>query len=420
MERAKVIDFPGIQRKQDKKKGQDRLNAGKSGRVFKRGGKLWVAFYYLGERAREPSGLVDTPANQALLRKKLDLIMAEIASGTFEFAKRFPHSKRAEFFADLEGKTFRKDPKDVLFGNYVEKWWVEMRTGMSENQARDYAAILQNHLLPFFGNLPLSEFRPVLLKKFLSFLQSKKAPRGNPLTAKSIRNILIPLRIIYSDACGEYDWSDMANPFAGIKLPKARRIRIHPFTFQEWNTLLEHLPAWYRPYFELAVQTGLRPSEQVALKWHAIDEQFIHIELSRVRGLEKVNLKTPESQRRLEIRPSMQQVLETQRELTAAFQSPYVFLNTEGRPTQQNALHAVWMTAMRKSGLFYRRMYETRHTFASWALAAGESPEWVARTLGHVDTSMVFRTYGRYIPNLTRQDGSAMESLVAGSLKKAT
>ena len=54
-------------------------------------------------------------------------------------------------------------------------------------------------------------------------------------------------------------------------------------------------------------------------------------------------------------------------------------------------------------------MYETRHTFASWALAAGESPEWVARTLGHVDTSMVYKTYGRYIPNLTRQDGSAFE-----------
>ena len=64
---------------------------------------------------------------------------------------------------------------------------------------------------------------------------------------------------------------------------------------------------------------------------------------------------------------------------------------------------------MKKSGLIHRRMYETRHTFASWALAAGETPEWVARTLGHVDTSMVYRTYGRYIPNLTRQDGSAFE-----------
>ncbi|MFH1243298.1 MAG: hypothetical protein V1689_13175 [Pseudomonadota bacterium] len=33
----------------------------------------------------------------------------------------------------------------------------------------------------------------------------------------------------------------------------------------------------------------------------------------------------------------------------------------------------------------------------------------MSRTLGHVDISMVYRTYGRYIPNLTRQDGSAFE-----------
>ena len=66
-------------------------------------------------------------------------------------------------------------------------------------------------------------------------------------------------------------------------------------------------------------------------------------------------------------------------------------------------------------------MYETRHTFASWALAKGETPEWVARTLGHVDTSMVYRTYSRYIPNLTRQDGSALEEIFGGTTnEKAT
>ncbi len=76
------------------------------------------------------------------------------------------------------------------------------------------------------------------------------------------------------------------------------------------------------------------------------------------------------------------------------------------------------MRVVKKSGLPYRRMYETRHTFASWGLAAGESPEWVARTLGHVNTSMVFKTYGRYVPNLTRQDGSAFERLFAGAMNK--
>ena len=73
---------------------------------------------------------------------------------------------------------------------------------------------------------------------------------------------------------------------------------------------------------------------------------------------------------------------------------------------------------MKKSGLLYRRMYEARHTFASWALAAGEAPEWVAKTPGHIDTSMVYRTYGCYIPNLTRKDGSAFEKQYVDGTKK--
>ena len=105
-------------------------------------------------------------------------------------------------------------------------------------------------------------------------------------------------------------------------------------------------------------------------------------------------------------------------ELTRKFDQPYVFVNSEGRPIQQENLGKIWARALSKAGVKYRRMYETRHTFASWALAAGESPEWVARTLGHVDTTMVYRTYGCYIPNLTRMDGSAFERQYAATAKK--
>jgi integrase len=159
----------------------------------------------------------------------------------------------------------------------------------------------------------------------------------------------------------------------------------------------------------VAVLTGLRPSEQVALKWQAIDGEFLLVELSRVRNHEKRDLKTEASRREIQIRPGIQRWLEEQYKMTAHFKSPYIFLNTEGRPILQDKLRELWVRVMKKSGVVTRRMYETRHTFASWALGAGESPHWVARTLGHVDTSMVYRTYGRYIPNLTHKDGSALE-----------
>jgi integrase len=47
-------------------------------------------------------------------------------------------------------------------------------------------------------------------------------------------------------------------------------------------------------------------------------------------------------------------------------------------------------------------------------LASGESPQWIADQLGHTTTEMLFRVYARYVPNLTRRDGSAFERLITG------
>ena len=58
----------------------------------------------------------------------------------------------------------------------------------------------------------------------------------------------------------------------------------------------------------------------------------------------------------------------------------------------------------------YRRPYETRHTYATLMLACGEQPAFIAATLGHADLSMLWSTYARYVPNLTRRDGAAFEA----------
>ena len=84
---SKIIEFS--ENRDERKRKPDAINVGKKGRVYTRGGKLWVDFYYLNERVREPSGLIETPINQRKLRKQLDLIIAEIENGVFRYAKRF-------------------------------------------------------------------------------------------------------------------------------------------------------------------------------------------------------------------------------------------------------------------------------------------------------------------------------------------
>ena len=70
----------------------------------------------------------------------------------------------------------------------------------------------------------------------------------------------------------------------------------------------------------------------------------------------------------------------------------------------------IWRRCLKRVGLRYCEPYQTRHTFASNALAAGEAPSWVAQMLGHTTPEMLFTVYARYIPNRTRRDGSAFAS----------
>ena len=91
----------------------------------------------------------------------------------------------------------------------------------------------------------------------------------------------------------------------------------------------------------------------------------------------------------------------------------WVFANAYGNPVDaKNFTNRVWYPLLRYLNLDKRRPYQTRHTAATLMLAAGENPEWIARVMGHVDTTMLFKVYSRFVPNLTRQDGQAMAGLI--------
>ena len=82
------------------------------------------------------------------------------------------------------------------------------------------------------------------MKKFVANLMSKKNRHGQPLSAKRIQNVMIPLRVIVQDVVDEFGWSELPDPFAGLKPPKIRMIRIRPFGFEKWKNFMEHMPRW--------------------------------------------------------------------------------------------------------------------------------------------------------------------------------
>ena len=96
----------------------------------------------------------------------------------------------------------------------------------------------------------------------------------------------------------------------------------------------------------------------------------------------------------------------------------FVFLSRKKTALDCKNINArIWHPLLEQLEVRRRKPYQTRHTAATLWLAAGEAPEWIARQMGHTTTKMLFTTYSRYVPNLTRQDGSAMDQLLRNNLQ---
>lgn len=157
--------------------------------------------------------------------------------------------------------------------------------------------------------------------------------------------------------------------------------------------------------------TGLRSGEINGLRWDQVsfDGGFIAITRARVRGRE-VLPKNEYSERDVLMTRPVRDALARQW-LRTGSSNGYVFQTSRGRPIEtSNFANRDWPTVLARVGLSARRPYQTRHTAATLMLAAGEDPSWIARMLGHANCRMLWQVYSRYIPNLTRRDGSAMES----------
>lgn len=221
-----------------------------------------------------------------------------------------------------------------------------------------------------------------------------------------------------------------------MTLQPERRPDVDPLSFEERAAFLLALPEpekgfrkicpnFWRNYFIVAFDTGLRPSEQLALRWKPDPERpdrssygdfkqkKLFIRQGFVRGKE-TDLKTKASYRAIDMLPTVKASVRDQMVETHTM-SPHVFCNANGGPLDlTNIRHRVWYPTLARANLRRRDLYQTRHTFASLMLRAGEDPTWISRMLGHTTTRMLFDRYGAFIRNRTRQDRTAYLEALSG------
>src|SRR6266567_532944 len=146
--------------------------------------KLYVDFYYFGQRITRSTDLDDTPANERKVRSFLNRITERIEDGTFKFAEAFPGASDQEksHFTQKEGREYRPEPHQVLFGDYAKEWMKTIYPSFgSPTKRNDYREALETRILPYFKSFNFYQLTGMTVFKFTeSLVRLKGKDKGKP------------------------------------------------------------------------------------------------------------------------------------------------------------------------------------------------------------------------------------------------
>jgi integrase len=200
----------------------------------------------------------------------------------------------------------------------------------------------------------------------------------------------------------------------GVDNPSPRRREQRPFeSWAELAAVAANLAPRYQPMVIFAAATGLRPAEWLALEWRDLDLEarvvYVH------RSFTKGRLKCPKTEASRRAVPLQMIALEALKQQPASRQSALVFPAERGSYLDlHNFRNREWKPAQRAAGIEpLRRVYDLRHTFATFALRAGISTFDLSRYMG-ASLTMIDRHYGHLARDGREHAIRLLDDLCAG------
>jgi integrase len=381
-------------------------------------GRLFLDYRLRGKRQRVYFKLADTPANRDHLKRVARQVEATLSAdgdvhallsglGLLDLFEPATPALPVASFAPAPSFT----ATTPLFSAFAEQWFGEFKVGWRRTYVTTVRGTLDRHLLPRLSSHAIGSITRAQILDLRSQLSASRGRReGSKLSPARINTIMLILRQILQEAADRYEFTMPMGRLKPLKIPKSD---VDPFTLEQAQLIIDSVRRDYRNYMVTRFFTGMRSGELHGLKWKYVDfERRLILVRETIVGGQEEYTKTDSSQRDIVMSQLVFDALKAQHKATVHLD--YVFCNRAGEPLDTNNFtKRVWYPLLRHLGLALRRPYQTRHTAATLWLAAGESPEWIARQLGHASTEMLFRVYSRYVPNLTRRDGSAIDRLLA-------
>jgi integrase len=291
------------------------------------------------------------------------------------------------------------EPKEVpTVGKFESQFMTFSKTNNKPSTVYAKEWILRTHLIPFFGQMKLDEFGPPDIEAYKAKKLDEKQGK------KSINNHLAALRKLLNLAV---EWGVIE------KAPKVKAFRMKVelisddefLTFEETERFVRAAAPEWKPFVIVALKTGLRVGELLALKWQDIDLVVAQLVVRRTLWQGEEGPPKGGRNRTVPLSDVAVATLKAHRHL----RGPYVFCNEKGERLTHSIVKDVVPTTCKKAGLAKRiTTHGLRHTFASHLIMRGQSLKAVQELLGHESIEMTLR-YSHLTPDVKRDAVQALD-----------
>ena len=300
---------------------------------------------------------------------------------------------------------------ELTLADWLESWMDNIvRPTRAETTVYGYQKIIDNHLVPALGDIPLLKLTPMDIQQYYiqvqqnASLSSNTLRRHHDLLSSSLRSAVRQDKLLLS-------------PMDRVEPPRAKQKEAsyyRPEELKQLYTLLEGHPL--ELCAKLAGSLGMRREEICGLKWDCIDyqRQLLYIREARTAfgaTIVQKETKTRSSVRTLYMPDDVVRLLRAEQERqielfrTGRLSEPsqFVVLDHKGWPYSPNALSLAFTRFVKKNGLPRVTLHGLRHSFATVASFQGVPLFDIGKALGHATPATTGKIYTHLVDH-THED----------------
>jgi integrase len=329
-----------------------------------------------------------------------------------------------ETMATIQAGTFTQ-PTRVTFGEFLtERWLPTRRMAVRESTYASYRGMVERHVIPALGHVPIQQISPDHLDRFYADLVAKE------LATKTVRNVHVLVHRALRDAVRKNlvprNVADAADP---PKLNRANRDEMKTWTPEQLRAFFEGI-ADHRlaAAYVLAATTGMRRGEVLGVRWRDVDfaARRLHVQQTVLSVEYKLTIgrpKTVRGERKIALDPETIRILTEHRAAQhrerallgdGYIDNGLVFAREDGNPIHPDYFSQTFNRTVRRLKLPRIRLHDLRHTHATLGLAAGVHVKVMSDRLGHATTAFTQDVYIHAIPAVEDDAADQIAGLVFG------